>query len=318
MNRSLTLDIAKGIGIILVVVGHCINSYSIPGVFIYAFHMPLFFLISGVCFNGEKYQELTPFLYKRMRQLILPAVVFTAVIVLMSHFLLNDDGPLHGLLWKGFPDAIWFLEVLFIVEIAYWLLYQLSKKKIAICLYIVLGFLIGAWTSSKGLCSPYSVFSSFIALAFYALGNLFRTIILKLSMQKTRNCYLIILSISSLLIEGVLCIKTNHNIGMISNEFIFSDLFLALLGILAIFSISKFIESVSWGGIRRTFVWLGQNTLVIMCSHILMISLSVEFIRPIIPNHLLYKTVESLFVWSMVVLLTIFVNNKCKWIIGKK
>lgn len=317
MNRSLILDIAKGIGIILVVVGHCIKSYTIPGVFIYAFHMPLFFLISGVCFNGEKYQEFKPFLYKRMRQLIVPAVVFTAVIVLMSLFLLNDDGPLYDLKWKGFPTPIWFLGVLFIVEIAYWFLYRLSNMKIAICLYIVLGFLIGAWTSSKGLCSPYSIFSSFIALAFYALGNLLRKIVLKLSMQKTRNCYLIVLSILSLLIESILCVKTNHNIGMASNEFIFTDLFLALLGILAIFSISKFIESIFRGGIRRTFIWLGQNTLVIMCSHMLMISLSAEIIRPIIPNHLLYKTVESLFVWSMVVLLSIFVNNKCKWLIGK-
>lgn len=189
--------------------------------------------------------------------------------------------------------------------------------KIAICLYIVLGILIGAWTSSKGLCSPYSIFSSFIALAFYALGNLLRTIILKLTMLKNRNCYLIVLSILSLLIESILCVKTNHNIRMASNEFIFSDLFLALLGILAIFSISKFIESIFRGRIRRTFIWLGQNTLVIMCSHMLMISLSAEIIRPIIPNHLLYKTVESLFVWSMVVLLSIFVNNKCKWLIGK-
>lgn len=317
MNRSLTLDIAKGIGIILVVVGHCIKSYTIPGIFIYAFHMPLFFLISGVCFNGEKYQELKPFLYKRMRQLIVPAVVFTAVIVLMSHFLLNDDGPLHDLLWKGFPNPIWFLGVLFIVEIVYWLLYRLSKTKIAICIYIVLGFLIGAWTSSKGLCSPYSIFSSFIALAFYALGNLLRTIVLKLSMKKIRNCYLIVLGILSLFIESILCVKTNHNIGMVSNEFIFSDLFLALLGIFAIFSISKFIESIFWMSIRRTFVWLGQNTLVIMCSHMLMIGLSAAFIKPIIPNHLLYKTVEGLFVWSMVFLLSIFVNNKCKWIIGK-
>lgn len=316
MNRSLTLDIAKGIGIILVVVGHCINAHTIPGIFIYAFHMPLFFLISGVCFNGEKYLEFKPFLYKRIRQLIVPAVVFTAVIVLMSHFLLDDDVPLHNLLWKGFPPPIWFLGVLFIVEIAYWLLYRLSKTKKAIYLYIVLGFIIGAWTSRKGLCSPYCIFSSFIAIAFYALGNLLRTVVLKYSMQNIRNCYLIVLGISSLLIECILCVKTNHNIGMASNEFIFSDLFPALLGVWAIFCISKFIES-AWGEIQNILGWLGQNTLIIMCSHMLMIGLSAAFIKPIIQNHLLYKTVEGLFVWSMVILLSIFVNNKCKWIIGK-
>ncbi len=32
-NRDITLDIAKGLGIILVVVGHCINGKTIPGVF---------------------------------------------------------------------------------------------------------------------------------------------------------------------------------------------------------------------------------------------------------------------------------------------
>lgn len=63
MSRSLTLGIVKGIGIILVVEGHCIKAYTIPGIFIYAFHMPLFFLISGICFNGEKYHEFKPFFY---------------------------------------------------------------------------------------------------------------------------------------------------------------------------------------------------------------------------------------------------------------
>ena len=105
-------------------------------------------------------------------------------------------------------------------------------------------------------------------------------------------------------------------IGMASNEFILSNLYPAMLGIFAIFCISKFIESA--GGIfQRVLVWLGQNTLVIMCSHMLTISISAEFFRPIIPNYLLYKTVDSLFVWSTVALLCVFVNSKCKWIIGK-
>lgn len=108
MSRSLTLDIVKGIGIILVVVGHCIKSYTIPGIFIYAFHMPLFFLISGICFNGEKYQVFKPFFYKRLRQLLVPAVTFSAIIVLLSYCLLGNDNLLYNLSWKGFPHAIWF------------------------------------------------------------------------------------------------------------------------------------------------------------------------------------------------------------------
>ena len=47
MQRELKYDIAKGIAIILVIVGHghCISPLTLS--FIYSFHMPLFFFASG-------------------------------------------------------------------------------------------------------------------------------------------------------------------------------------------------------------------------------------------------------------------------------
>lgn len=55
MNRDKTIDVLKGIGIILVVIGHsgCPNLLKD---FIYSFHMPLFFIASGYFFN-ENYLE---------------------------------------------------------------------------------------------------------------------------------------------------------------------------------------------------------------------------------------------------------------------
>ena len=60
MNQSIypspryqILDIAKGLGILLVVLGHYINVNSFPNAFIRSFHMPLFFIISGACFCFE-------------------------------------------------------------------------------------------------------------------------------------------------------------------------------------------------------------------------------------------------------------------------
>lgn len=44
------LDYAKGIGIILVVLGHILIKGNIK-IYIYSFHMPLFFIISGYLFN---------------------------------------------------------------------------------------------------------------------------------------------------------------------------------------------------------------------------------------------------------------------------
>ncbi|MCD4694754.1 MAG: acyltransferase family protein, partial [Bacteroidales bacterium] len=46
------IDIAKGIGILLVVYGHCQPPPLIEK-FVYAFHMPLFFFISGFLFRHK-------------------------------------------------------------------------------------------------------------------------------------------------------------------------------------------------------------------------------------------------------------------------
>ena len=57
-NRIATLDIAKGIGILLVVIGHCYSKYTkIEGI-IYGCHMPLFFIISGVIY-GKRNKEFS-------------------------------------------------------------------------------------------------------------------------------------------------------------------------------------------------------------------------------------------------------------------
>ena len=54
--RSNTLDIAKGVTIILMVIGHCYSSNNCILTLIYGFHMPAFFMISGMIF-GMKLME---------------------------------------------------------------------------------------------------------------------------------------------------------------------------------------------------------------------------------------------------------------------
>lgn len=47
------VDIAKGIGMILVISGHLCASAPLRN-FIYSFHMPLFFILSGIVYNAAK------------------------------------------------------------------------------------------------------------------------------------------------------------------------------------------------------------------------------------------------------------------------
>jgi fucose 4-O-acetylase-like acetyltransferase len=74
-NRIKWVDIAKGIGIILVIVGHTIAlEYSAP---IYTFHMPLFIFLSGFVFHlsqGKHSVRIT--IVKRVLSLLLPFFCF--------------------------------------------------------------------------------------------------------------------------------------------------------------------------------------------------------------------------------------------------
>ena len=54
-NRNINIDIIKGIGIILMVGGHCGMPFTH---FIYLFHMAIFFMASGYCFNASNSETM--------------------------------------------------------------------------------------------------------------------------------------------------------------------------------------------------------------------------------------------------------------------
>lgn len=129
------ISIAKALGIILVVVGHS----GAPGPitkFIYSFHMPLFFILSGY-FTKEIFtlKDLFSFVEKKMKTLWLPYVLFCIPFVALHNVFLSmglAEGGLYSLLdfvkqfalllvFKGQPagffPAFWFLRALFISTI---------------------------------------------------------------------------------------------------------------------------------------------------------------------------------------------------------
>lgn len=132
-NRIEYIDIAKGIGIILVVIGHVVwgGNYPMGGArtisnFIYSFHMPLFFVISGLCIKDSKRINKCT-LKKMVKSYLVPYAIWTVFYVLVfellalisnkaSYISLENGVFVHAITNCGIAP-LWFLLSLFVAEI---------------------------------------------------------------------------------------------------------------------------------------------------------------------------------------------------------
>jgi len=126
-DRNPVFDVMKGIGIILMLVGHIPpgeKAYCI----IYSFHMPLFFLVAGTF--AKVGSDSKGAVVKDLKRLVLPVLVTMAFIIALSPLYYFIDGNFNNvvvqvlsLLWLGDAvrtewglvtiDSMWFLMALF-------------------------------------------------------------------------------------------------------------------------------------------------------------------------------------------------------------
>lgn len=140
-NRVQWLDVAKGITIMLMVLGHT----SIPdrlSNFIFAFHMPLFFIASGWCTSWNKY-SWEEYLKKKGQALAIPFIVYSSIVIVLGQAIGDEGISWSGVLhngWKGY--ALWFVPVLFLsLVIAKSIMCFIHKiwLRYAICMLLILG-----------------------------------------------------------------------------------------------------------------------------------------------------------------------------------
>ena len=78
------IDIAKGIGMIMVVLGHIRILPDLVYRIIFSVHMPLFFILSGYCFTFRPEEKIRTFFKKNARQLLLPYFLTSCIIVILK------------------------------------------------------------------------------------------------------------------------------------------------------------------------------------------------------------------------------------------
>ncbi len=179
------VDICKGIGIILVLLGHYGPAFWWNGAYtsfvriIYEFHMPLFFFLSGYLYSytESRNTDLWLFIKKKSRRLLLPYCTISigyiilktvgqpffsyhpiSFITLLDFFVLPDQGP---------ASLLWFIYTLFLIFIIFAILRRLFVNDtflLVVALAPMLLFSAPAWLSLNQII---------MALPLFTIGYLF-------------------------------------------------------------------------------------------------------------------------------------------------
>lgn len=192
-KRENYIDIAKALGIILVVLGH---TDFVGKNIIYQFHLPLFFFLSGIVFNVEKAKKTKEFLLKRIMGLYIPFVVFELLFTCIHNVLvdinfytelsnvrLNYDAKyffnmvLKILTLGGGEQLVgplWFLISTFEINIIFAVLARISQKyeknfPFVLLLLCFILFFVGCYTDLPRMLSQ-----SLIGMFFYCCGYIFK------------------------------------------------------------------------------------------------------------------------------------------------
>lgn len=277
-KRNVEIDIAKGIGILLVIIGHgAIPTWSKDA--ISSFHMPLFFILSGYFFRNEN--PLTR-IQKDAKRLLLPYVVTMTVItlyMLVVHQLFKHDGWYYFInsLWfwifpTGAPGGLYFSGPIWFLFALFWTksTFNLIEKNHTRWFYPLIAFVafVPFYIYYQiGIDLPLAISQGLTSIVFYWGGYECKKHELSLGSSKPKR---LILLFFVFWILGTIYSDLNV-ISLVYHHYPICIL-TAFIGTYLVVEISKYISKQKHIVVRKLsyfLSWGGQNSMTILCAHTL-------------------------------------------------
>lgn len=278
------LDVLRCIGMYLVVIGHVTRDGSRDGFryYIYSFHMPLFFMISGASYYLQTKSKVFTFkemLKNKARTLVWPyfTLNFFAFWIWILNFkiLSYKDTSILKLIFAVFyshehqisavSNATWFLLTLFLTIMVFYLLQMWSKNDERILTLMVL--VIGSYGYSMSLSdkifySPWHLETVPMALVVFLMGYLFVKHI-DFMMELLGNYKRQIAICIICFVGAFCCARYNVKISMAVSTY---GSFMLYMGAVVGFSIVCLLISM-WIPKLKIMKFVGRNTIVFLAFH---------------------------------------------------
>lgn len=321
-NRINWIDTARGILIILVVVGHIAyfghqfantSSYNFVGKLNFTFlpyYMPAFFIITGLVSNFRI--PFFAFLIKNFLSLIVPNVIIGVFLNNWMNLFLSEGLNYKNVLDLDFKQLAitgggWFLTALFLSKLFYWMYDYFIKKYLFFdLLFFLVLFLSGVFLYKIKFINIWHFQHALILTPFLYVGQKLRENTITIDHHKW-----IILMGLGLLIFIYLTQYYGYKYPYInSNPYLPLNICIlvipiSIIGTMTIFSISKLLANIKW------FIIAGKHSLTIYLMHssisIFLLKQSLFFVNE--NSSILFRAFVVISIIFVTITLCIFVDS---------
>ncbi|WGV27794.1 acyltransferase family protein [Halotia branconii] len=217
-RRLYWVDYAKGIGIFLVVVGHVLRGLLNSSIlqpttllnfvdsWIYAFHMPLFFFISGLFVQRSLSKPLNSFMLDKVYTIAYPYFIWSVIqgiFQTVGSRYTNKPSSFTDILKIGYEPIMqfWFLYTLFAIFLVYGIF---NKLKLSPVFFLVFSILIYGLHVLDVSFGPWGVLYLFRRHAIYfALGAVIGSNVLTSLIERTKLYILLLIILGGYLLVGL-------------------------------------------------------------------------------------------------------------------
>ena len=338
------LDVLKCLAMFSVICGHAASGDD-PGslkFYIYSFHMPLSFIISGMTLYiqmSRREFSFSAFIKNKTRTLLWPYLAFNLLLLPLwyCYFILYDPkaGSIPGLLsaivysnptWSSLPiSASWFLTTLFLSVIVLFGVIKLCRNHdlilLIVCTIIGIGGYIFSCFEEINLLYPWHISTVPVATMLLMIGYLFMkkehqisTFFFAVKKRAISRYLIALLLIAISFFIGFFASGNNEKITMGLNHY--GNFALFIIAVLSFSFMFYLIANIIPA--LPVIKLVGRNTVVDLCLHELGI-IAMNTLNPLTRTFVSDMPVLASLVISVVLMpVALAVERWLPWLIGKK
>lgn len=177
MNKRLDyIDSLKGFAIMLMVLCHS-GLHNSATQWIYSFHMPLFFIVSGFLFSEPNSRNFLQYLRKKVKQLLVPFLIFSLVLCFGRRNYVDWCYILYGsrnaLAEATTFTPLWFLPCFFLSTLIFRSAFYIPNdilRYVIICIIGITGFVLSRIMPSGAIGLPWNLNVALVGVFLMLIG----------------------------------------------------------------------------------------------------------------------------------------------------